>query len=201
LYFIAGPAPARPTLAAIGPIAARRAAMRQADMAAKDDRERRRGPVLLNELVAKVIDPVIARRGFASADLIAAWPAIAGPAYADCTAPERILWPRGAEGAEPAAGVLFLKVDGPRAIFVQHELPQILERINAFLGYAAIGHIRITQGPVRAPGAVAEAATAALPEGAETELAATLSAVEGDDLRAALDRLGRGILSDRRKRT
>ena len=112
-------------------------------------KERRRGPVPLSELVGKVVDPVIARRGFATADLIAAWPAVVGQAFAACTQPERIVWPRAREGAEPGAGTLFLRVDGPRAIFLQHELPQIRERINALLGYAAIGQIRITQGPVQ----------------------------------------------------
>ena len=118
-------------------------------MSDKGAREKRRGPVPLAELVGKVVDPVIARRGFATADLISAWPAIVGQAYAECTQPERILWPRGREGAEPAPGVLFLKVDGPRAIFLQHELPQILERINALLGYGAIGQVRISQGAVQ----------------------------------------------------
>src|ERR1700732_3922657 len=113
---------------------------------ATDGKERRRGPVPLAGLVGKVVDPVIVRRGFATADLISAWPTIVGQAYAECTQPERILWPRSAVGAEPAPGVLFLKVDGPRAIFLQHELPQILERINALLGYGAIGQVRISQG-------------------------------------------------------
>jgi hypothetical protein len=169
-------------------------------MVDKDDKNRRRGARSIAELAARIIDPVTARRGFARSDLIAAWPEIAGPLYADCTAPEKIVWPRGeAEGQRP--GVLFLKVDGPKAIFVQHQLPQIIERINAFLGHAAIGHIRIVQAPVKGKGERRRPGMMALSPEAETGLADTLSSVEDDALRAALDRLGRGVYQARLKQS
>ena len=93
-------------------------------MADDDGKRKRKGAVALAELVGPVIDPVVARRGFASVDLIALWPEIVGPAHAAYTEPERIAWPRETDrdgGSRP--GVLFLKVEGPRAILVQHELP------------------------------------------------------------------------------
>ncbi len=117
-------------------------------MSANIGNKRPRGAVSLGELVGQAIAPVTARRGFATADLVAAWPEIAGPLYADCTSLDKISWPRRDAEGEPPAGVLFLKVDGPRAILVQHDLPQILERVNAFFGYRAIGRIRIIQSPV-----------------------------------------------------
>jgi hypothetical protein len=175
-------------------------AMREEPMS-RDGKERRRGPVPLAELVGRVVDPVIAKRGFAGADLIAAWPAIVGQAYADFTQPERLLWPRTREAAEPAAGVLFLKVDGPRAIFLQHELPQIRERINAFLGYAAIGQIRLAQGPVQTRTAPVKRLSAPLTAAAEADLAQAVGGVADAKLRSALDRLGRGVLAERNKRT
>jgi hypothetical protein len=168
-------------------------------MSASNGKARRRGAVALTELVGKVLDPVIAERGFASADLVAAWPEIAGGAYADWTEPERIAWPRGEAGKEPRAGVLYLKVDGPRAIFVQHELPQIMERINAFLGYAAIGQVRIVQKPVARRRKAAAPPTRLLGPEAEAELSGALAEVADDKLRAALDQLGRGVLAKRDK--
>jgi hypothetical protein len=93
--------------------------------------QKRKGPLSLGEIVGRVIEPVTARRGFAKADLIAVWPEIAGPMHASCTAPEKIVWPRHAPADDPPAGTLIIRADGPRAIFVQHELPQIVERVNA----------------------------------------------------------------------
>src|SRR5262245_34073407 len=91
--------------------------------------QQRRGVRTLSELVAGVVAPLADRRDYAFANLAAAWAEVAGPRYADCSAPERIDWPRGKD----AAGVLRLRVDGPKAVLLQHELGQLVERVNAFL--------------------------------------------------------------------
>ena len=159
------------------------------------EKRRRRGAVAISELVARVLDPVTTRRGFATADLMAAWPEIVGPDYADCTCPERIVWSHGSDAAE-APGVLRLRVAGPRAVLVQHELGQIIERINGFLGYTAIGKITLVQAPItsRRP-----EKRRALPLDAQqvARLGAAISDVDDAPLRAALERLGRGVLADR----
>jgi hypothetical protein len=164
------------------------------------DKPKRRGAVPLTALVGSIIDPVIAARGFANGDLVAAWPEIAGQAFAGWTEPERIVWPRGVAGREPPPGILTLRVDGPRAIHVQHELPQIIERINAYLGYAAVGQVRIVQKPVARRRKPERPAPRPLPPAAEAELSAALTGVADDRLRGALDRLGRGVLAPRDKK-
>ena len=167
-------------------------------MAEDDGKRKRKGAVALAELVGPVIDPVVARRGFASVDLVALWPEIVGPAHAAYTEPERIAWPREKDkDGEGRPGVLFLRVEGPRAILVQHELPQIVERINAFFGYAAVGQVRLVQAPVAAR-AAAPAKPAQLGPKDEAALSERLETVDDDRLRAALDRLGRGVLGERR---
>ena len=165
------------------------------DLTAKN---RRRGPVALTELVGKILGPVTAKRGFAKVELIAAWPAIVGPVFAAWTAPEKIVWPRGNGAEADMPGLLVLRVDGPRAIYVQHELPQIVERVNAFLGYAAVGQARIVQGSVTAETRMAVIETPPLAAEAEARLAGTLAPVADDGLRASLDRLGREILATRK---
>ena len=157
--------------------------------------QKRRGPLALGALVGRVIDPVIAKRGFAKAELLSAWPEIAGPHYASCTAPERIAWPRRGDTDEAGAGVLFLKVDGPRAILVQHELPAIVERVNQYFGYRAIGQARIVQAPVSmssretAPKTQSEG-TGNPPEEATPD---QVAALEPSPLKDALTRLGQGV--------
>jgi len=167
-------------------------------MSDSSERQRRRGPVMLAELVGRILAPVTKKRGFATTDLISAWPEIVGQRFADCTRPEKIVWPRGEE-MEGAPALLVLRVDGPRAVFVQHEAGQIVERVNAFLGYGAIGHIRIIQAPVKGAGLEEAQKDEPLAPEAEARLAETLAAVPDEGLRAALDRLGRGVLADRRR--
>jgi hypothetical protein len=162
-----------------------------------DTKPRRGGPVTIASLVGRILDPLTARRGFATPDLIAAWPEIAGPRFADCSRPEKIVWPKG-PGAEGKPALLILRVDGPKAILVQHEAGQIVDRVNAFLGYAAIGQVRIVQAPVGPNAPKPAMPEAALSAEDEARLSDTLTGVADEKLKAALGRLGRGVLSDRR---
>jgi hypothetical protein len=135
---------------------------------------------------------VTARRGFATSDLIAAWQDVVGERFADFTRPERIAWPHGKDAA--AGGTLHLRVDGPRAVLVQHELGQIIERVNSFLGYGAIARVRLLQGEVAGHDATREPVADLAAADAE-RLGAAIAPVEGEALRGALGRLGRHVLS------
>jgi hypothetical protein len=158
----------------------------------------RQGPRHLGEVVARIIEPVTARRGFAKADLIAVWAEIAGPDLAACTAPEKIVWPRRVGETEPPAGTLFIRADGPRAVLVQHDLPQIVERVNAFFGYRAVAQARVVQGPVGGRTA-SEPPPGTLDSALARRVDASVAAVEDEALRDALARLGRGLLSSPRR--
>jgi len=162
---------------------------------------RNRGPIALAELVGRALDPLTARRGFATAELIAGWAEIVGARYADCSRPERIMWPRGAANKDQP-GTLVVAVEGPRALFLQHEADQVVERVNGFLGHGAIGRIKIVQGAVSAGPAAAETADRrSLAEDVDVaKLEDVLAEVDDPELRSALDRLGRAILSEHTKK-
>jgi hypothetical protein len=156
--------------------------------------------VALAELLGKALDPLTARRGFATAELIAGWAEIVGQRYADCSRPEKIVWPRGAEsGAQ--GGVLVVRIDGPRALLFQHEVGQIVERVNGFVGHGAIGKIKIVQGPIETRTKSEKPVPRPLDEDGEASLAAALGGVDDEGLRAALDRLGRAVISSRDKKS
>ncbi len=128
-----------------------------------DDNERRAlakaacGARPVGAYVARTLDPLARARGFATTALLSEWPAIVGAELAQFTMPDRLVWPRrqqeGGEAA-PAKGwraegaILMLRVDGPRAIEVQHRSGKILERVNTYFGYRAITEMRILQAPV-----------------------------------------------------
>ncbi len=170
-------------------------------MSASGGTQRKRGPVALAELVGKALDPLTARRGFATAELIAGWAEIVGARYADCSRPEKIVWPRGAESEATHGGVLVVRIDGPRALLFQHEVGQIVERVNGFVGHGAIGKIRIVQGPIESRTKPEKPAPRPIDEDGEANLAATLNGVDDEGLRAALDRLGRAVISSRDKKS
>ena len=106
---------------------------------------------------AQALDPAARARGFATAAMLADWPAIVGAELARFTMPDRVVWPRHRDddgetvryqGRREEGAVLVLRVDGPRAIEVQHRSRQILERVNGHFGYRAVAEMRILQAPV-----------------------------------------------------
>jgi hypothetical protein len=144
----------------------------------------------LGDLLGRLLSATLARQGFASTELITRWPEIVGADIAENAAPVRIRWPRGvAQAAEPAT--LVLRVEGPVAIEIQHQSGIILERINGFFGWRAIGKLALQQGPITrtlpAP-VVAPPSTDAI-----ASIAARLTEIVDEDLRAALARLGAAI--------
>jgi hypothetical protein len=84
------------------------------------------------------------KHGFAQADLLSHWDVIAGDISA-IAIPERIRWPRQVGGERIQGGTLVLKVNPGRALDVQYQIPQLIERLNQFLGYGAIGAIKVLQ--------------------------------------------------------
>lgn len=161
---------------------------------------RYRGPTALAELVGRALDPLTARRGFATAELIAGWAEIVGVRYADCSRPERIVWSRGAANKDQP-GTLVVAVEGPRALLLQHEADQIVERVNSFLGHGAVGRIKIVQGAVSSRPTVEAPDEPSLTVGDLATLGDVLAEVDDANLRSALDRLGRAIVSERNKKT
>jgi hypothetical protein len=130
------------------------------------------------------------KQGFASTELVTNWPAIVGAEIAAHAEPIRIQWLRPVEGEAPQPGTLVLRVEGPAAIEIQHLSKVILERVNRFFGWQAVGKIGIRQAPLRRraskPRPVIDAAECA-------RIAAALPAIEDDGLRQALARLGAAI--------
>jgi hypothetical protein len=142
-------------------------------------------------LVGPALKDAFARQGFASTELVTRWAEIAGAEIAAHSQPEKIQWPRpiGSEAALP--GTLVLRVEGPMALEIQHMAGVVLERVNRFFGWQAVAELRLRQAPLarrlkpRPPPGPDPAITA--------EIAATLTDIRDDKLRAALARLGASI--------
>ncbi|MBK1870410.1 DUF721 domain-containing protein [Aestuariivirga sp. YIM B02566] len=137
-----------------------------------------------------------ARYGFAYADLITQWPAIAGEAIANWSEPERIKWPRAATDERKQGGTLVIRVVPGRGLDIQHETPRIIERINAFYGYGAIASVKIVQGALTARKPSRPALAPLRPADAQA-LESRLETVDDPALKEALRQLGKGVLSPR----
>jgi hypothetical protein len=163
----------------------------------------RKGAFQIAEVANRLIDPVLARKAGINTALIGSWDEIAGADFADCTRPEKISWPRRnsemtgeSGGVEP--GVLTIACEGARALFLTHAQGELIQRINGFFGYPAIRQIRIVQKPVT-PLHKLRRKPRALSASENARLATITGEIENENLKAALDKLGRAVIGTKRK--
>jgi hypothetical protein len=143
--------------------------------------------LLLNDVFADAYG----KQGFAARELVTRWGEIAGPNIAAHSEPLKMQWPRPVEGQPQEPATLVLRVEGPMALEIQHSADVILERVNRFFGWSAVGKLAFRQAPLsrsrrparpRPPDAKAVA-----------QVAETLDSIEDEQLRDALARLGAAI--------
>ena len=163
-------------------------------MVAKPSQMNKPGPVSakpLSLLLSDVFAGAYAKQGFAARELVTRWTEIAGADISRHAEPLKMQWPRPVEGQPQEPATLVLRVEGPAALEIQHKSDVLLERVNRFFGWHAVGRVALRQAPLsrrdrparpRPPDPKAVAA-----------VASTLSAVEDDALREALARLGAAI--------
>jgi len=136
-------------------------------------------------------------RGFAVSHILTNWAEVAGEGIAQICSPVKMGYGKGGLGA-----TLTLLTNGASAPVLQMQLPALRDRINACYGYNAVSRIQITQ---TAPQGFAEGSDSFRPaprplpvrpradlDARATEIAAQ---IDDPDLRAALDRLARNVLS------
>ena len=148
-------------------------------------------PRPLSDLLTPTLTGVLKSQGFASAEILSRWADIVGQEVAASSEPMKINWPRTRDEETPEPATLVLRVEGPAALEIQHLSAVILERVNRFFGWQAIGRIALRQAPLRRrvvkkPPAPPDPAIAA-------RIADSLPGIEDDDLRQAIGRLGAAI--------
>ena len=145
----------------------------------------------LSQLAGKTIADLLAKQGFASTGIVTHWPTIVGADIADHAEPMRMIWPRRIHEDDPEPATLVLRVEGPVALEIQHMSGIIIEKVNRFFGWRAVGRIQIRQAPLagrrrKPPKAAPDPAVVA-------RLAAEMDDIADENLRDALARLGAAV--------
>jgi hypothetical protein len=153
------------------------------------DKPARSYPRPLSAFLHQALSKPLARQGFASTELLTRWTEIVGPELSRHSQPEKIQWPRGRNDDE-ASGTLVLRVEGPTAVEIQHLSSVVLERVNRFFGWQAVGSLRLRQAPLRRRSRTVPPEPDAQ---AAARIAAGLTEITDENLRSALARLGAAI--------
>ena len=132
------------------------------------------------------------RFGFVQSSVVTRWPEIVGEAHARHCAPESIRFPPG----EKSDGILQLVVTPAHAPLIQHVAPEIIERVNRFFGYRAVGRVKLRQGIVQPPSGTSAARKPAAPPSLKPipmELGDSLRDIGDPELRTVLESLARSL--------
>jgi hypothetical protein len=149
---------------------------------------------LLNEQIRKAGES----RGFAVSRLLTHWEEIAGSDIAAIARPVKVGYGRSSFGA-----TLTVLTNGANAPILEMQKERLREKVNAVYGYNAISKVWITQtapigfsdGQVEFKHAPKVQQLAQADPQDQAEAAKAAKGVENEDLRAALERLGRNVLT------
>lgn len=142
------------------------------------------------------LNSVAAKKGFAESDVLLRWPEIVGGLKLGTCQPLSVKF----SGDRQAGATLVVETTSARAPELDLMKPMLLERINQFYGYRAIGRIRIQQTAGASGFAEDQQAFEGPKPGAPTDqhraAAATLTeGIESTGLRDALTRMGSHVLA------
>ncbi|MCO5063205.1 MAG: DciA family protein [Rhizobiaceae bacterium] len=156
-------------------------------------------PVPVADLAGEILDPVLRKRAGLSVALVQSWDEIVGPRIAQSSRPEKIQWGRRRDESDPyEPAVLVIACEGLAALHIQHEAGEIVNRVNAFMGYMAIGRLRIVQKPVRQP-KPERPRLRELGADERERLKGIVSGIEDEGLRQSLERLGASVRASRKR--
>jgi hypothetical protein len=163
----------------------------------------RRWAAPLGDFVAPLVEPVLAKQGFGEASLIADWVDIVGEAIGRGCRPIKLQWPPRAPKRNPETppepATLVLRVESALALEIQHSALLIVERVNAHLGWRCVGKLAFRQGPLESVARARKRSGPPTREALETARQAA-AAIEADELREALTKLGARVIDGTRRR-
>jgi hypothetical protein len=142
----------------------------------------------VSDLMPEIGRAAFRRFGFVQSSVVSRWDEIVGARYAAVSAPESIRFPVG----KKSEGTLELTVEGAHATMMQHVLPEIIERVNRFFGYAAVTRIKVRQGNVATP-PTRQPPAAPMLKPVPMELGDSLREIADPELFAVLESLAKSL--------
>jgi hypothetical protein len=147
--------------------------------------------------INKILDPLLAKRAGVSTALITAWGEIVGHDLAEMSMPVKVRWPvRIDEDDAFQPGTLLVAAEGMAALHLQHQTGEVIDRVNAFMGYRAIARIKLTQKPVEKK--KPKKRLKPITEGEKRKINRLADGIEDEALKESLKRFGQSVIRDKK---
>ena len=147
----------------------------------------------LAELAQSINGRAFNRFGFAKSDIVLHWREIVGAVLARSSVPERLIMPKRAEG-DSKSGTLHIRVEGSYAPEMQHLEPLVIDRINSYYGFKAVGRLIFHHGSIEIDSPVQKYQPPILSDSQKKELEMMLSDIKDDGLKKSLFNVGAQLL-------
>lgn len=152
-------------------------------------------PRPLSDLVPKLTKDILGKKSPDFGKMLLAWPNIVGAEMASKTMPLDLKFPRTAGGKKGPA-TLHLAVQSACALEISYQKSLLIEKLNGFLGCAAIKDIKIVQQTNIMTGKTTSSPPLRPLTLQETQLLdEILAGTQENDLQTALKNLGKAIIS------
>ncbi len=155
----------------------------------KQDKPRGGPARAIADLVPEIGGSAFRRFGFVQSSIVTRWDEIVGKKYSGISDPESIRFPAG----KKSEGTMELRVEPAYAPMIQHVLPDIIERVNRFFGYAAVAKIKLRQGTVATQNSAPIGKAPPLLKAAPIPLGDSLRQVGDPELQAVLESLAKSL--------
>ncbi|MEF2070475.1 DUF721 domain-containing protein [Consotaella aegiceratis] len=160
---------------------------------------KRTGTRPLGDIAADILDPVLVKKAGMSSALAVSWADIVGARLAGISRPERLRWPpRRSEDDPFEPATLVVACEGSGALFLQHQTGELIARVNAMFGFAAVARIQIVQRPVHVERPSHKPTLRTLGAEERRKIAELTQTIEDPALRAALTAYGESLAQRRR---
>lgn len=148
-------------------------------------------------LINKILDPVLEKRAGVSLALINAWPEIVGEELSATSMPLKVKWKRRvSEEDEFEPGTLQVAAEGMSALHLQHQTGQVIDRVNAFMGYRAIARIKLVQKPVETK--KPKKRQRPMTDSQKRKVEKLTETIDDDALKASMKRFGESVMRDKK---
>jgi hypothetical protein len=162
-------------------------------------------PRSIGSVLPALAGNLFGKRSLAFGGLLEAWEGLVGTHLASAAFPLKLVFPTGRR----AEATLHIRVRGAAATEIQHQEPQLIQKINQFFGYGAVARLKLIQAPPKSlrsgvsgssPFSTLPSASASRPpvrEADRRKVAVALAGVEDQELKEVLARFGHALLQKR----
>lgn len=156
-----------------------------------------KGLMNISQTALPLAKQLLGPRGFTQMELLASWKEIVGEDLAQCSLPYKLLFPKD----KRSEGCLTVMVPaGAYAMEISQKEPQIVEKINAFFGYAAVNKLKILQSGspenfLLGKKPIDKVKKTVVSAEEESYITESVEGIESDELRKVLEKLGRAVFA------